>query len=225
MARIDQDVWTGHPALIIAEAAERAGMTDRELLGKIRAARCPDPPPTQAGQSRTWAIGVVASLRQHVRREAARPEATATPVPPAPPATGPDGYDHQDSLRRIMAAQHARVAAMSPALAARWLRSPDGRAEVRQLIHLQILSGGLTALEDRAGANSAKLVDSLAKLAQLSEPDEDTHVEPGALADDAQAAAYEILDMLQACVAVVGLDAVLAAIGRREHHLTPLASA
>jgi len=90
------------------------------------------------------------------------------------------------------------------------------------MVYLQLLSSAVTAAEDRAGANSAKLADTLVKLGSLTEPDEDLSVTPGETVTDAESAAYAILDTLPDVVAVVGLDAVLAAVGRREHHTRSL---
>lgn len=223
--RTDLDVWTGHPVLPILEAADRAGLSDREALGKIRAAGCADPPPTQHGQVRTWTVAVVADARQHLRRRAAAAKkapklALAPPAPPDPPAAPPPEYDHTAALREVMLEHHRQLSAMSPGAAARWIRSRDGRDGYRRMIGLQLLSQGIQAIEDRAGGNGAKLTEMFVKFGALTEPDEDATVTPADAVADADAAAYAILDLLPAVVGQIGIDAVLAAIGRREHHVS-----
>ncbi|MFZ9976410.1 MAG: hypothetical protein ACO3GM_06495, partial [Candidatus Limnocylindrus sp.] len=124
------------------------------------------------------------------------------------------------ALDRVIQAQSL----LAPSDWEAWVKSTDGRAALRQVQALTMLIQARTALEGGMTASAPKIAEILARLTATMDPgltvDTQSAAEVVASLDDAVLA---VLDCLPAVRAWAGRDAILRAIGLREHHVSEVA--
>jgi hypothetical protein len=186
------------------------GFTVAEIVTNLRKARI-EAPRTSTGEPQRWTPALVGAGQEYIRRRAAGSAPASEPEAPAVSVAT------VEALRRY----RDRVASMDPEASEAWRRSAEGRAALRHANVLAQVDMLIGAVEGGQAAAGPRLVDTLARMTDTLSAGHVDEGDPSAMVADVTAASIAALEALPALAAVVGRDAILAALGLRERHVDP----